>query len=98
MTGNQDDPIFAARIFRNDVVNLELAFRGIRGENIVLHLVSLEMPRDVVFHLLVRGTAKWPRPEFHDVFDILHGAIAIRSRKRARISGITYCLNWSSGS
>src|SRR6478672_4917963 len=96
MTGNQDNSILVARIFRDDVVNLKLALRSIRSEDIMLHLIALEMASDVVFHLLVCGTAERPRPEFHNIFDILHGAIAVCSRKRTNVGGISYSLNWSS--
>src|SRR4029077_17131518 len=97
MTGNEDNAVLVAGVFRNDVMNRELPFRSIRGEDIVLYIIALEMASDVVFHFLMCGTAEGPRPEFHDVFDVLHGAVAICDRNRASIRRVGGLLNYCRG-
>ena len=54
----------------------KFAFRRVGGENVGLDLIAFEMGEDVVFNLLVIRAADGPRAEGHDLFHVLHGAVA----------------------
>ena len=61
------------------------AFGRVGGENVVLNLIALQVGGDVLLDLLVIRAAQRARAEFHYVFHILHGAIAVECRRRAAV-------------
>src|SRR5579885_2951895 len=81
MTGNEDNAVFFPGVFRYDVMNLELALWSVSSERIVFDFITLEMGGDVVLNLLVGRATQRARPKFHDVFDVLHGAVAVGGGK-----------------
>src|SRR5664279_5389876 len=77
MSGDNDDPVFAARELCNDVVDGKLAHRSLRGKFIFLDVNALEFRKNILLQLGVSRTAHRPRTDRDNLLDVLHDVVAV---------------------
>ena len=82
---DDDDAVFFAGKFGDDVVDGELAFHGVGGKDIVFNLIALKMAGDVALKFLVVLAAQIAGTEGGDLAGVLEGARGINVRERGVI-------------
>ena len=85
VTGNDDDPVLGPGIFRDDVADRKLPFGRVSREEVVLHVVALQMGINVIFEFLVIGAADGPRSKRCDLLGVLESSIGVDARQRTGV-------------
>ena len=91
---DDDDAVFGAGKFRDDVADGKFSLHGVGGKGIVFNLVALEMVDDVTLEFPVILAAHVARAEGGDFSGVLEGAFGIDVREWGIVGGRGFGLNW----
>ena len=94
MAEDDDDAVFCAGKFCDDVADRELPFHGVGGKGVVFDLIAFEVVEDVAFELLVILAAHIARAEGGDLAGVLEGAFGIDVRERGVVGGRGFGRSW----
>src|SRR5208283_3005989 len=87
---DDDDAVFGAGKFRDDVADGELPFYGVGGEGIVFDLIAFQVVEDITFQFLVILVAHVARAEGGDFAGVLEGAFGIDVREWSGVGGRSF--------
>src|SRR6266852_3812097 len=82
---DDDDAIFCAGKFRDNVADRELPFHRVSGEGVVFDLIAFEVVENVTFELLMILASHIARAEGCDLPRVLEGAFGVDVWKRGGV-------------
>src|ERR1700677_3420256 len=93
VTHDDNNAVFGARKFRNDVADRKFSFDGIRGKGVVYYLIAFQVVDEVALQPLVIFAAHVTRTEGGNFAGVCEGALGIDLRERCFVGSPG--LGWS---
>src|ERR1700691_1813481 len=93
VTHDDNNAVFGAGKFRNDVADRKFSFHGISGKGVVFYLIAFEVVDEVALQSLVISVAHVTRTEGGHFAGVREGALGIDMRERCIVGAPG--LGWS---